>query len=97
MTHLYSRPLSPEAKGKLCEFVEAYLETLAVREVDEKAEIAKAKAIEVLETDIDIALFGIAILLIFGESTIAYAVQARTLTVGHAAELLVHIIERVRE
>ena len=57
MTELYSRPLSPEARQKLIEFLQAYLETLMVSEVDEKAEIAKAKAIEALKTDIDILVF----------------------------------------
>ena len=54
MRELYSRPLSPKARSKLIEFLQAYLETLAVSEVDERAEIAKKKAMEVLKTDIDI-------------------------------------------
>ena len=57
MVELYSRPLSPGARSKLIEFMQAYLATLAVSEVDEKAEIAKAKAMEVLKTDIDILTF----------------------------------------
>ncbi len=57
MGELYSRPLSSEARLKLIDFLQAYLGTLAVSEVDEKAEIAKAKAIEALKTDIDILTF----------------------------------------
>jgi len=57
MSELYSRPLSSEARLKLIDFLQAYLEILAVSEVDEKAEIAKAKAIEALKTDIDILTF----------------------------------------
>lgn len=57
VVELYSRPLSPEAKEKLIEFIEAFIETLNVAEVDEKAELAKEKAIAVLNTDIDIVAF----------------------------------------
>lgn len=57
MAELYSRPLSPDAKRKLTGFLEAYLESLKVAEVGEKAEVAKRKAIECLETDIDILAF----------------------------------------
>ena len=57
MSELYSRPLSYEAKKALIEFIAAYIESLIVAEVDEKAEIAKQKAIEALKTDIDILAF----------------------------------------
>lgn len=61
MSELYSRPLSPEAKKKLIEFVQAYIDSLIVAEVDEKAELAKEKAIDVLNTDIDILIFVITV------------------------------------
>lgn len=57
MAALYSRPLNAEEKEKLIDFLEAYMKTLAVREEDERAKTAKRKAIECLETSIDILVF----------------------------------------
>lgn len=54
---LYSRKLSPEARAKLIDFLAAYIDTIAVERADARADIAKAKAIELLGTDIDILVF----------------------------------------
>ena len=98
MTELYSRPLSPEAELKLIDFIQAYIETLMVAEVDEKAEIAKTKAIEVLKTDIDILVF-ITTLLSFYEVAISLInkVKRETLNSKEAAELIVEIAEKARQ
>jgi len=53
----YSRPLSDTARMALVEFVTAYAESMTTQLVDEKAEIAKQKAIVCLQTDIDILVF----------------------------------------
>ena len=98
MAELYSRPLSPEAKLKLIDFIQAYIETMMVAEVDEKAEIAKTKAIEVLKTDIDILVF-ITTLLSFYEVAISLInkVERKTLSSKEAAELIVEIAEKARQ
>jgi len=55
---LYSTPLSEAAKTRLIDFVEAYIESLKTEAVDVRAEIAKKKAVSVLNnTDIDILFF----------------------------------------
>lgn len=67
MPELYSKPLSPEARKKFVDFLEAYFESARVATIDEKAEIAKQKAIALLQTDIDILMF-VTILLIIKET-----------------------------
>ncbi len=98
MTELYSKSLSPEAKQKLIDFIQAYIETLMVAEVDEKAEIAKAKAIEVLKTDIDILVF-ITTLLSFYEEAILLIreVERKRISSKEAAKLIVEIAEKARQ
>ena len=90
MAELYSRPLSPEAKIKLIDFIQSYTETLMVAEVDEKAEMAKAKAIEVFKTDIDILVF-ITTLLSFYEEAIPLIdkIERKQLSSKEAAKLIV--------
>ena len=92
IAELYSRPLSPEIKAKLIEFIEAYIETLTVREVDERAEIAKKKAIEVLNTDIDILVFVTTLITLIQ----AFPLLGR-LTKRELAELVVETAEKARE
>ena len=53
----YSRPLTDGARVALVDFVAAYAESMTTQLVDEKAELAKQKAIACLETDIDILVF----------------------------------------
>ena len=94
---LYSRDLSPEAKKRLIDFLEAYIETLLVKEVDERAEVAKKKAIEALNTDIDIFNF-VTILWTLREhlSLIVDVINKRS-TSRVAAKLLVEMFDEGRK
>ena len=94
---LYSRDLSPEAKERLIAFVEAYIETLIVDEVDERAELAKKKAIEVLNTDIDILNFVTVLWTLRVEALIIIDVKRGVLTSRVAAETLVKTFEESRK
>lgn len=93
---LYSRDLSTEAKEKLIDFVEAYIETLIVDEVDERAEVAKNKAIEVLNTDIDILNFVTVLWTLRKKTSIIIDVKRKTLVSRVAAKILVETFEESR-
>lgn len=93
MKELYSRPLSDEARAKLIDFVEAYLNTLLVAEVDEKMDIAKQKAMEVLGTDIDIAIFGATFVATLTMGEVTKGIQSGRWSPRVGAELLVEAIE----
>ena len=54
---ILSRPLSPAARTALINFVAAYIESVKQQTVDNWAEVAKVRAKELLETDIDIMVF----------------------------------------
>lgn len=97
MPELFSKPLSPEAKEKLTDFVEAYIETLIVAEVDEKADIAKKKAIDVLETDIDVLAFATTLMAIYQSEPFIRMVEKGTLTAKKVAKMIVEISEKSRE
>ncbi len=97
MTELYSRSLSPEARSGLIDFVEAYIETVTVSEVDEKAETAKIKAIEVLNTDIDILVFITTIASFYGEIDLVEKSILKKISPRKAAELIVEITERAHQ
>jgi len=94
---LFSRPLSPEAKAKLIDFIQAYIETLIIAEVDEKAEIAKKKAIEVLNTDIDILVFATTIMALYQADPFINQVKQGVMTSRQVAELVVEISEEARK
>jgi len=68
MNELYSRPLSPEAREKLIDWTEAYIVSLKSSYADRKAEVAKQKAIELFQTDIDILVFVTTIVVMHSES-----------------------------
>jgi len=98
MAEFYSRPLSPEARRKLIDFIQAYIESMVVTEVDEKAEIAKAKAIEVLQTDIDILVFVVALLSLYQEAVLLVEeARKEKISSREAAELIVTITEKARQ
>lgn len=99
MTDLYSRPLSPEARSELVDFIQAYIETLAVAEVDEKAEAAKAKAIKTLNTDIDILAFVTTLMVLYQPISLSLVnrVVNQSLDSRKAAELIVEIAEKARQ
>lgn len=95
---IYSRALSPEARRALIEFFEAYLESMKTQKVDEKAEIAKAKAIEALKTDIDILVFVAAIAAMHSPQGISLMMEAVTgrMSSGQVATFIADITERGR-
>jgi hypothetical protein len=82
----------------LVAFVEAYLATLMSEVVDEKVEVAKAKAIEALQTDMDIVMFGVAIVTVMTRG-MAYTprIASGQISAREAAEELVQIMERARQ
>ncbi|MCH7604705.1 hypothetical protein IID24_01845 [Patescibacteria group bacterium] len=94
MAQKYSRPLSLEAKAGLINFLEALFETLIIEEVDEKDQIAKDKAIEALQTDLDITLFMAAFLTVagFGLTMFHPKISSGEMTTREAAERLVGMI-----
>ena len=94
---LFSKPLSPEAKEKLIEFVQAYIESLIVAEVDEKAEIAKKKAIETLNTDIDILVFVTTLIALYQAFPFIDGISRGIFTSKQVAKLVVEISEKARE
>ncbi len=94
---LYSRDLSTEAKEKLIDFLEAYIKTLLVQEVDEKAETAKKKAIEVLNTDIDILNFVNLLWSIRVQLSKIVDVKDNKISSRAAAKLLVEIFDEARK
>lgn len=96
---LYSRPLSREARRAMIEFIESYLESMGTSKVDEKAELAKEKALEALNTDIDILVFAMTLASMYSkEGTILLRrVLAGTLTSREAARLFVDIAEKSRQ
>lgn len=65
MAEYLSRALSPDATAKLIDFIEAYVLSLRSTTVDAQAETAKQLAKAVLETDIDILVFTVAIRTIY--------------------------------
>jgi hypothetical protein len=93
---LYSRDLSSDAKEKLIDFLEAYIETLLVAEVDEKAEVAKEKAVEVLKTDIDILNFVNLLWSVRGQLSTIVDVKDNRMSPRAAAKLLVEIFDKAR-
>lgn len=97
MPELFSKPLSPEAKEKLTDFVEAYIETLVVVEVDKKADIAKKKAIDVLGTDIDILAFATTLMTIYKVGPFIIGVQQGKFTARKVAAMVVELAEKARE
>ncbi len=98
MAEFYSRPLSSEARSKLIDFIQAYIESMVVTEVDEKAEIAKTKAIEVLQTDIDILIFVVTLTFFYKEAfPLVEAVRKRMISSRKVAGLIVKIIEKVHQ
>ena len=97
MGELYSKSLSSEAKQKLIEFLEAYLGSLKVAEVDEKAEIAKQKAIECLQTDIDILAFVTTLWMMPVAASIINNMMAGRITSRDAAVRIVAISELARK
>ena len=90
----FSTPLSEEAKKRLIEFIAAYIETLKVVEIDEKVDIAKQKAIEVLQTDIDIWSFGTIFLIIF--NLVPTECDITTLNSKKFAEIVVEAFKQAR-
>ncbi len=94
MGELYSRPLSLEARTKLTEFLMAYLETLAVSQVDEKAEIAKTKAVECLKTDIDILVFVMVFIILPQASPLIDDFLRKRRTSQEVAQLIITITEK---
>ena len=96
---LYSRPLSEEARAKLIAFVEAYLFTLATERADTVADRAKARAIELLRSDVDIAVFGNACAMLLQPSTLDMIAQSekRGLSAGSIAKVFVRILEEAHE
>ena len=69
MNEFLSRSLSDPARKALVEWVEAYLESLMVGTADQRAEVAKQKAIHLLaDTDIDILFFVTTIAVMHGPS-----------------------------
>jgi len=94
VTQKYSRPLSLEAKAGLINFLEALLETLIIEEVSEKDQIAKDKAIEALQTDLDITLLMSAFLMVagFGLTMFQPRISSGEMTTREAAERLVGMI-----
>lgn len=97
MAELYSRPLSPEAKLKLTDFIQAYIESMVVAEVDERAEIAKKKAIEALNTDIDILVFVTTLMTMYQAAHLIYEVTRGNLTSKEVAAQVVEIADRARK
>ena len=93
---LYSRPLSPGARLKLTEFIQAYIESMVVAEVDERAEIAKKKAIEALNTDIDILVFVTTLMTLYQAASFVSDIIKGKLTSKEVAEQVVDIAERAR-
>ena len=88
----YSRPLSPEAKAKLIDFVEQYIRSLQSEYVDKQADIAKAKALEVLQTDIDILVFIDTINILYSRPVIEL-VEACLARVIEPLEIAVTVVE----
>ena len=97
MAEFYSKSLSPEAKSKLIDFIRAYTDTLLVAEVDTQAEVAKAKAIEVLKTDIDILVFITTAMTFFQAIPMMYEVINGKLTSRQLAEQVVELAEKARQ
>jgi hypothetical protein len=98
MAEFYSRPLSPTARRKLIGFIQAYTESMTVTDVDEKAEIAKTKAIEVLQTDIDILVFVVALVSFYKEAaSLVEEVRKGRINPRKVAELIVEITEKSRQ
>jgi len=97
VAEFYSRPLSPDAKAKLTDFLEVYLESLTVAEVDERAEVAKRKAIECLQTDIDILAFVTTTWTIITAFPIVNEMMAGKITSRDAAVRIVAIAELARK
>ena len=93
---LYSRPLSEAAREALIDFVTAYAESMTTALVDEKAEIAKQKAIACLQTDIDILVFVATVSAMFQGSGKALLLQMMhgLATPREAAQTIVQIMER---
>jgi len=80
MNEMYSRPLSKEAREKLTDWIESYIVTLTGTHADHRAEVSKRKAIEALQTDIDILVFVMAIAVLFTEPV---AILIRTAVIGN--------------
>jgi len=97
MVELYSKPLSPEAREKLVDFIEAYIETLMVAEVDKRAEVAKQKAIDALNTDIDILAFITTSMTLYQAIPFMNDVIRGRMTPKQLAELVVEIAEKARK
>jgi hypothetical protein len=94
----YSAPLSADARTRLIAFVEAYIETVSVETVDKRADVAKAKAIECLQGDIDILNFITVIMTMHSESGLSLVMLSmqKGVTPHDAAVMIVDIFEKGR-
>lgn len=95
---LYSRPLSPKARMALVDFIETLVGTFKTSAVDQMNDVAKARAIAVLQTDVDILAFVVTIASVYGpgrallDRAVAGKIDAR-----QAAELFVNVAEDSRK
>lgn len=96
---MISKPLSPEARTALLEFTEAYIDTLMETEVNLLSDIAKAHAIALLNTDIDILVVGNTLTMLQhkGVVVILLMVQQKLMTSKDAAVRIVEISEVAHE
>ena len=98
MSDLLSKPISEKAAAKLVDFVEAYFKTLMAEDVDDKAGAAKAKAIVALQTDVDIIMFGVVIMVVLTRgSEYTPRISSGQISARKAAEEIVQIMERARQ